>query len=104
MQPPEITQGSFTAGVRVPNELPDANTTAAGADARRFSVRIGEHQAQDGLTATTTEANLATPTTNDDGETVSTYVSEISWTGEIKPGEFDESRSPSASCPRMRPS
>ena len=44
-----------------------------------------------GWTASTTEANLATPTTNDDGETVSTYVSEIAWSGgEIKPGEFDE--------------
>lgn len=93
VQPPEITQGSYTKlTFRVPNELPDANTTGLRvqlpADSPFASVSV---KPKTGWTATTTDANLATPTTNDDGETVSTYVSEISWTGgEIKPGEFDE--------------
>ena len=93
VQPPEAEQGSYTKlTFRVPNELPDANTIGLRvqlpADSPFASVSV---KPKAGWTAQTTEANLATPTTNDDGETVSTYVSEISWTGgEIKPGEFDE--------------
>ena len=93
VQPPEITQGSYTKlTFRVPNELPDASTTGLRVqlppDSPFASVSV---KPKTGWTVTTTDANLATPTTNDDGETVSTYVSEISWTGgEIKPGEFDE--------------
>jgi uncharacterized protein YcnI len=91
--PPEATQGSYAKlTFRVPNERPDASTVGLRvqlpADHPFASVSV---KPKSGWTAEKTEANLPTPVTNDDGETVTTYVSEISWTGgEIKPGEFDE--------------
>jgi uncharacterized protein YcnI len=93
VQPPEAEQGSFTKlTFRVPNELPDASTTGLRVqmpqDSPFASVSV---KPKSGWTAETTEAPLATPTTNDDGETITTFVSEIAWSGgEIKPGEFDE--------------
>ena len=93
VQPPEAEQGSYTKlTFRVPNELPDAiDHRPARADAAGFAVRVGQRQAQAGLDRSDHRGTLATPTTNDDGETISTFVSEIAWSGgEIKPGEFDE--------------
>lgn len=93
VQPPEASQGSYAKlTFRVPNELPNASTVGLRvqlpADHPFASVSV---KPKAGWTAQTTEADLATPVTNDDGETTTTYVSEISWNGgEIKPGEFDE--------------
>lgn len=93
VQPPEATQGSYAKlTFRVPNERPDASTVGLRvqlpADHPFASVSV---KPKAGWTSDKTEASLPTPVTNDDGETITTYVSEISWTGgEIKPGEFDE--------------
>jgi periplasmic copper chaperone A len=47
-------------------------------------------QPKAGWTYQTTPKNLPTPVTNDDGQQVTQYTSEIAWTGgQIKPGEFD---------------
>ena len=47
-------------------------------------------QPKAGWTYEATKTPLPTPVTNDDGQQVTDYVSEIKWTGgQIKPGEFD---------------
>jgi hypothetical protein len=47
-------------------------------------------QPKAGWTYEATKSPLPTPVTNDDGQQVTDYVSEIKWTGgTIKPGEFD---------------
>jgi uncharacterized protein len=47
-------------------------------------------QPKAGWTFETTKTPLPTPVTNDDGQQVTDFISQITWTGgQIKPGEFD---------------
>lgn len=92
VQPSEAEQGGFTKlTFSVPNELPDANTVGLRVQLppdHPFAFVSVKPKA--GWTFTTTETTLATPI-EAEGETITSAVSEITWTGgEIKPGEFDE--------------
>ena len=92
INPTTATQGGFqTLTFQVPNETNDANTVSVDVklpDDHPFaSVSV---QPKAGWTYEAKTTPLATPVTNDDGEQVTDYVSEITWTGgQIKPGEFD---------------
>jgi len=81
---------------RVPTESDTASTTRLlvrfPADTPIASVLGQPHP---GWTFTTTTAKLPKPITTDDGDTLTTAVSQIVWTADsaataIKPGEFDE--------------
>ncbi|HEU5006815.1 MAG TPA: YcnI family protein [Jatrophihabitantaceae bacterium] len=80
---------------RVPTESDTASTTKLlvrfPADTPIASVLVQPHP---GWTFTTTTAKLSKPVTTDDGDTLTTAVSQIVWTADsaataIKPGEFD---------------
>jgi uncharacterized protein YcnI len=92
VKPDTATKGGFqTLTFQVPNEMDDANTIELDvqfpADHPFSSVSV---QPKAGWTYQATKTPLPTPVTNDDGEQVTDYVSEIKWTGgQIKPGEFD---------------
>src|SRR5262245_21081442 len=92
VQPKTATQGGFqTLTFQVPNETDDAITIGLDvqlpADHPFSSVSV---QPKAGWTYEAVKSPLPTPVTNDDGQQVTEYVSEIKWTGgQIKPGEFD---------------
>jgi uncharacterized protein len=92
VSPDSAAKGGFaTLTFQVPNEMDNANTMKIDLklpDDHPFaSVSV---QPKAGWTYQTTPKNLPTPITNDDGQQVTQYVSEIAWTGgQIKPGEFD---------------
>jgi uncharacterized protein YcnI len=92
VNPDTAQQGGFqTLTFQVPNEMDNANTIELDvqlpADHPFASVSV---QPKAGWTYEATKSPLPTPVTNDDGQTVTDYVSEIKWTGgQIKPGEFD---------------
>jgi uncharacterized protein YcnI len=93
----DAVQGGYgVLTFRVPTESDTASTTKLlvrfPADAPIASVLVQPHP---GWTFTTTTAKLAKPVTTDDGDTLTTAVSQIVWTADsaataIKPGEFDE--------------
>jgi uncharacterized protein len=93
VQPSTATGGGFaTLAVQVPNETDDANTTKVKVqlpqDKPFASVSV---MPKPGWTYTIEKANLTTPVTDDDGKTVSDYISTITWSGgQIKPGEFED--------------
>src|SRR5262249_50378396 len=93
VQPPTATGGGFaTISFQVPNEMDDANTTEVKVqlpqDKPFSSVSV---MPKAGWTYTVDKANLTTPVTDDDGKTVTDYVSTVTWSGgSIKPGEFDD--------------
>ena len=92
VNPNTAAKGGFqTLTFQVPNETTDANTTSVDVklpDDHPFSSVSVQPKA--GWTYEAKTTPLATPVTNDDGEQVTDYVSEITWTGgQIKPGEFD---------------
>jgi uncharacterized protein len=91
--------GSATVGgyavvtFRVPTESDTASTTSIRVtlppDAQFASVST---LAKPGWTVELDHADLPTPTTNEDGEKIATYVTAVTWTataGGIKPGQFD---------------
>jgi periplasmic copper chaperone A len=92
---PGATQGGFgVLTFRMPNETDDANATALKvqlpADQPLASVSV---KPQPGWTYTVTRAKLATPLTDDDGNTVTDYPAVVDWkatAGGIKPGEYAE--------------
>jgi uncharacterized protein YcnI len=92
VSPDSAAKGGFaTLTFQVPNEMDDANTVKVDLklpDDHPFSSVSVQPKA--GWTYQTTPKNLPTPVTNDDGQQVTQYTSEIAWTGgQIKPGEFD---------------
>jgi uncharacterized protein len=92
VSPDSAAKGGFaTLTFQVPNEMDNANTVKIDLklpDDHPFSsVSV---QPRSGWTYQTTQKNLPTPVTNDDGQQVTQYTSEITWSGgQIKPGEFD---------------
>lgn len=93
------TDGSATVGgyavvtFRVPTESDTASTTSVRvnlpAGAQFVSVST---LAKPGWTVRLDHADLPAPTTNEDGDKVTTYVTAVTWTatvGGIKPGQFD---------------
>ena len=92
VNPSTAAKGGFqTLTFQVPNEMDNANTTEIDVqlppDHPFSSVSV---QPKAGWTYEATKSPLPTPVTNDDGEQVTDFVSEIKWTGgQIKPGEFD---------------
>ncbi|HEX2383333.1 MAG TPA: YcnI family protein, partial [Acidimicrobiales bacterium] len=92
VNPKSAPQGGFqTLTFQVPNETDDANTIGLDLqlppDHPFASVSV---QPKAGWTYQATTTPLPTPVTNDDGQQVTDYISEIKWTGgQIKPGEFD---------------
>jgi uncharacterized protein len=92
VNPSTASKGGFqTLTFQVPNEMDNANTTEIDVqlppDHPFSSVSV---QPKAGWTYEATKTPLPTPVTNDDGEQVTDFVSEIKWTGgQIKPGEFD---------------
>src|SRR6476661_10301991 len=92
VNPKTATQGGFqTLTFQVPNETDDAISTGIDVqlppDHPFSSVSV---QPKAGWTYEATKTPLPTPVTNDDGQQVTDYVSEVKWTGgQIKPGEFD---------------
>jgi uncharacterized protein YcnI len=92
---PNATQGGFgVLTFRMPNETDNANATELKvqlpADQPLASVSV---KPQPGWSYTLTRAKLATPLTDDDGNTVTDYPSVVDWKatgGGIKPGEFAE--------------
>jgi len=92
VNPKTATQGGFqTLTFQVPNETDDAISTGIDVqlppDHPFSSVSV---QPKAGWTYEATKTPLPTPVTNDDGQQVTEYVSEIKWSGgQIKPGEFD---------------
>jgi len=93
VNPSEASKGGFEKlTFRVPNETDNANTIKLDVqiptDPPLASVSV---QPKSGWTVEVQKSPLATPVTNDDGNTVTEAVSEIIWSGgTIKPGEFDE--------------
>lgn len=78
------TESATASTTKVQVQLPTATPIA--------SVLV---QPTPGWTATTVTSKLATPIKNDDGDTVSEAVSQITWTADnaataIKPGEFEQ--------------
>jgi uncharacterized protein YcnI len=92
VKPDSAAKGGFaTLTFQVPNETDDTNTVKIDLklpDDHPFaSVSV---QPKAGWTYQTTPKSLPTPVTNDDGQQVTQFTSEIAWTGgQIKPGEFD---------------
>jgi len=92
VQPESAPKGGFvTLTFQVPNEMDNANSTGLDVqlppDHPFASVSV---QPKAGWTYEATKSPLPTPVTNDDGQQVTDFVSEIKWTGgTIKPGEFD---------------
>jgi uncharacterized protein YcnI len=92
VNPSTATKGGFqTLTFQVPNETDNANTVGLDVqlpqDHPFSSVSV---QPKAGWTYEATKSPLPTPVTNDDGQQVTDYVSEVKWTGgQIKPGEFD---------------
>jgi uncharacterized protein YcnI len=92
---PDATQGGFgVVTFRMPNEVDNANATGLKvqlpADQPLASVSV---KPQPGWAYTVTRAKLATPLTDDDGNTVTDYPSVVDWkatAGGIKPGEYAE--------------
>ena len=90
---PGATQGGFgVLTFRMPNEVDNANATELKvqlpADAPLASVAV---KPIPGWSYTVTQAKLATPLKDDDGNTVTDYPSVIDWkatAGGIKPGEY----------------
>jgi uncharacterized protein len=73
-------------------------------DAVIASVLVQPHP---GWTFTTTTSKLAKPVTTDDGDTLTTAVSQIVWTADsaataIKPGEFDEFAISAGPLPKVK--
>ena len=106
---PGATQGGFgVLTFRMPNEVDNANATELKvqlpADAPLASVAV---KPIPGWSYTVTQAKLATPLKDDDGNTVTDYPSVIDWkatAGGIKPGEyvdFDLSVGPLPKVPTM---
>ena len=93
VNPSEAQQGGFEKlTFRIPNEMDNANTVKLDVqiptDHPIPSVSV---QPKTGWTADKKKTPLATPVTDDDGNTITEAVSEIIWSGgQIKPGEFDE--------------
>jgi len=98
----EVTATDATKGgeavltVRVPNESATASTTRVQLQlpltTPLATVDVQPHQ---GWSFKTITSKLATPIKTDDGDEVSSAVSEIDWTADsaataIKPGEFDQ--------------
>jgi uncharacterized protein len=92
VNPDTAQQGGFaTLTFQVPNEMDNANTIELDVqlppDHPFASVSV---QPKAGWTYQTTTTPLPTPITNDDGQQVTDFISEVKWTGgQIKPGEFD---------------
>jgi uncharacterized protein len=92
VNPKSAPKGGFqTLTFQVPNEMDDANTieldVSLPSDHPFSSVSV---QPKAGWTYETTKTPLPTPVTNDDGQQVTDYVSQVKWTGgQVKPGEFD---------------
>ncbi len=92
VNPETATKGGFqTLTFQVPNEMDNANTV--GLDVQLppdHPFSFVSVQPKAGWTYVATKSQLPTPVTNDEGQQVTDYVSEIKWTGgQIKPGEFD---------------
>ncbi len=92
VNPDSAAKGGFaTLTFQVPNEMDNANTVKVDLklpDDHPFSSVSVQPKA--GWTYQTTPKTLPTPVTNDDGQQVTEYTSEVAWTGgQIKPGEFD---------------
>jgi uncharacterized protein len=93
VQPSSVPGGGFaTISFQVPNEMDNANVNQLKVqlpqDHPFASVSV---MPKAGWTYTVDKANLTTPITDDDGNTVTDYVSTITWSGgTIKPGEFDD--------------
>jgi uncharacterized protein len=93
IQPSSVPGGAdATISFQVPNEMDNANTT-------QLKVQLSQDHPfssvsvlpKAGWTYTVQKANLTTPITDDSGDTVTDYVSTITWSGgTIKPGEFDQ--------------
>jgi uncharacterized protein len=93
---------------RVPTESDTASTTKLlvrfPTNAPIASVLVQPHP---GWTFTTTTAKLPKPVTTDDGDTLTTAVSQIVWTADsaataIKPGEFDEFAISAGPLPKVK--
>lgn len=93
----DATQGGYgVATFRVPSESDTASTTELRVtlpdDTPILSASV---QPKPGWTATVTKKNLATPQKDDDGNTVTQYVSVVDWKADnpraaIPPNQFDE--------------
>jgi uncharacterized protein YcnI len=91
VNPNEVPAGSFSRfAVRVPTELPDADTTKVVVQLPEDLAFVG-FQPKPGWKRTVTMVKLAKPITNDEGETVTERIDTVTWEGgKIAPGEFDE--------------
>lgn len=91
VNPNEVPAGSFSRfAVRVPTELPDADTTKVVVQLPEDLAFVG-FQPKPGWKRTVTMVKLAKPITNDEGETVTERIDAVTWEGgKIAPGEFDE--------------
>jgi periplasmic copper chaperone A len=91
VQPDEAPAGGFVRlDVRVPNEKEEASTTKVDV---RFPPGFIEASTEPvpGWTAKVKKTKLVNPQKNDEGETITERVSEITWSGgKIRPGEFQD--------------
>jgi uncharacterized protein len=106
---PGAVQGGYSVlTFQVPTESDTASTTKLlvhfPTDAPIASVLVQPHP---GWTFTTTTSKLPKPVTTDDGDTLTTAVSQIVWTADsaataIKPGEFDEFAVSAGPLPKVK--
>ena len=92
---PDATPGGYgVMTVRVPTESDTASTTKVDLSlpvATPFAQVLVQPKV--GWTHTVVETKLAKPITNDDGDQITSAITEVIWTataGGIKPGEFDD--------------
>lgn len=95
VNPSSVPQGSFTEiTFRVPTESDTASTTIVDLHLdTTHPVAVVDYQAVPGWSTVVKTTKLSTPITDDDGNQVTSAVSEVTWTATsaataIRPGEF----------------